>query len=469
MPTALSLHIGLNAVDAAHYGDTYPLRGCHNDARDMEMIARTAGYASTVLLDNAATATRVQEWIFAAGEHLVGGDSLLLTYAGHGAQVPDASGDEEDSKDETWVLFDRMLLDDEIYAALGRLRDGVRVLIVSDSCHSGSVARLVEFQNLVRSGPLADQYAQTTGRFRTPDEPDFGPRVWRQHPQEYANIARRFQGDQRALVRAAVIQISGCQDTQLSADGVDNGLFTSNLLAVWASGTFLGDHPAFRKAIAARMPGFQNPNYLSFGSNVSAFEKERPFGALTSPASPIESPHGASNIMEDLDLATRQADLEHEIIRSLVEDQPRSAPGAESDRAQLVAQLRSVVQQRSTNMRSAIDRSRPIGTALAFGAYIISEELQKIISVLDFLLYPAEGFVSWYNHTNSYVHVLTFDEKDAVRWVRYEERNVAPKQAVQLTARGTTIHVFTPRNGATYDCVKGRAYLFNGTNVIEKT
>jgi hypothetical protein len=106
---------------------------------------------------------------------------------------------------------------------------------------------------------------------------------------------------------------------------------------------------------------------------------------------------------------------------------------------------------------------------MEFGTKIITEELSKIIASFDFLLTPAEGFVTLYNDTAAPVHVVTFDEKDAVRWVPYEDRNVASKQVVRVTARGDVIHIKTPINGNVYDCEKGTAYFYDGNNVFAKT
>src|SRR5437764_491798 len=96
MSKGSSIYLGLNAVDPNHYGGKYPLAGCQNDARDMAALARAAGFAPTVLLDSDATATRLLESLDSAARRLEAGDALLLTYSGHGAQVPDESGDEED-------------------------------------------------------------------------------------------------------------------------------------------------------------------------------------------------------------------------------------------------------------------------------------------------------------------------------------------------------------------------------------
>jgi metacaspase-1 len=277
MSKAISIHLGLNRVDPVHYGGTFPLGGCHNDANDMAAIARAAGYQPTVLLDGDATATRLTNALRAAERGLSSGDTLLLTYAGHGAQVRDENADEDDRLDETWVLYDRMLLDDEIYAALARFARGVRVLVISDSCHSGSIARKVQYEQLVREGPLARDYGSEPPLFRTPDEPDFGRRVWTRNAPAYLAVVRETPRNAAQAIEAAVIQVSGCQDDQLSADGAGNGLFTSKLKAVWDSGRFRGDHKALVSAIRAAMPPTQNPGYLTFGAGVAEFEQQSPF------------------------------------------------------------------------------------------------------------------------------------------------------------------------------------------------
>ena len=262
MAIGISLHLGLNEVDSHHYGSALALGGCHNDAQDMTRIAAARGYQTTTLLDRAATAVRLLDELRLASERLSSGDTLLLTYAGHGAQVRDEDADETDGYDETWVLFDRMLLDDELYTAISKFRAGVRILMVSDSCHSGSVARR-----------RADESGQ---RFRTPAEFDFGNRVWREHGDRYRAVARELPDDPRAAIQSACILLSGCQDDELSADGNENGLFTNKLKEVWGNGRFREGLRAFWQRIRARMPGNQRPAFLALGK-ARTFERQRPF------------------------------------------------------------------------------------------------------------------------------------------------------------------------------------------------
>ena len=139
---ALSLHLGLNAVDPTHYeGWGGELDACEFDAKDMAALAKSRKMKPTVLLTKKATREGVLAALRAAAKTLKSGDLFFLTYSGHGGQVPDVTGEEDDKLDETWCLYDGELIDDELYLELGRFAKGVRVLVLSDSCHSGTVTR----------------------------------------------------------------------------------------------------------------------------------------------------------------------------------------------------------------------------------------------------------------------------------------------------------------------------------------
>jgi hypothetical protein len=141
-PKSVSLHLGLNSVSPAHYGGwSGELTACEFDANDMAAIARASRMKPTVLLTRRATRANALAAIRSASSSLKAGDLFFLTYSGHGGQVPDVTGEEQDKKDETWCLFDGELIDDELYLELEQVREGVRVLVLSDSCHSGTVTR----------------------------------------------------------------------------------------------------------------------------------------------------------------------------------------------------------------------------------------------------------------------------------------------------------------------------------------
>jgi hypothetical protein len=114
----LSLNIGLNAVSAAAYGGwDGPLAACEFDANDMAAIAKLKGMKPTVLLTKSATRANVLAGLRGAAKALKTGDFFLLTYSGHGGQVPDVTGEEADKQDETWCLYDGQLIDDELYSS----------------------------------------------------------------------------------------------------------------------------------------------------------------------------------------------------------------------------------------------------------------------------------------------------------------------------------------------------------------
>src|SRR5262245_30330397 len=91
----LAVHVGLNAVDPDHYaGWSGPLNACEQDAKDMAEIAKKDGMKSTVLLTGNGTRRKTLSAIRAAAKQLKRGDFFLLTYSGHGGQVPDVTGEE---------------------------------------------------------------------------------------------------------------------------------------------------------------------------------------------------------------------------------------------------------------------------------------------------------------------------------------------------------------------------------------
>ncbi|QSQ22603.1 caspase family protein [Pyxidicoccus parkwayensis] len=286
MAQGYSLNIGLNSVDPKHYsGWDGTLVACEADADDMEAIARERNYGKvTKLLTKEATRARVLKEFEEAARVLQPGDLFLLTYSGHGGQLPDTNGDEADGRDETWVLYDGELIDDEIYNALSKLRQGVRVFMLSDSCHSGSVSRTA-YAALRSSGNLAmlaDTVHEMPGeerRFKNMPEV-IALRTYRDNRAMYDAIMKELpKEDPRATMKATVLLISGCQDNQLSNDGTFNGLFTANLLRVYNGGKFNHGYHAFHRGILRRMPPIQSPAYSVVGIPSREFERQVPFKA----------------------------------------------------------------------------------------------------------------------------------------------------------------------------------------------
>jgi hypothetical protein len=140
MKTALC--IGINDYP----GTGSDLAGCVNDANDWALVLSNSGFTVKKLLDNQATkaniVSRIKELIISAVDDR---DSIVIQYSGHGTQVPDLNRDEPDKLDEALCNYDLStegpLLDDELWQLFKLKKPGVKLVFISDSCHSGSVIR----------------------------------------------------------------------------------------------------------------------------------------------------------------------------------------------------------------------------------------------------------------------------------------------------------------------------------------
>ncbi|NUB10514.1 peptidase C14, caspase catalytic subunit p20 [Azospirillum sp. Vi22] len=278
----LSLHIGLNSVDTTHYdGWEGVLGACENDAADMHRIAADQGFHAATVLTADATRSAVLKIIESAASELHTGDMFLVTYSGHGGQVPDFNSDEEDKIDETWCLFDGQLVDDEMYQLWSKFEEGVRILVISDSCHSGTVTR-VALSPLVTVAP--ERGAAILYPHRAMPYP-VAQRVAQKNRDFYSEIARKLPwGDESVLrkeltnpLRCTVRLLSGCQDNQLSYDGMLNGQFTEALLKAWDSGRFQGTYEDFHQRISQFLWREQTPNHSVIGQQDLLYDRQRPF------------------------------------------------------------------------------------------------------------------------------------------------------------------------------------------------
>lgn len=274
MAKGISIHIGLNRVDPGHYsGWEGVLNACEADATDMQEIAKNNGFTANVLLSADATRSAVRSNIKNAAESLTSGDMLCISYSGHGGQLPDRNDEEPDGLDETWCLYDGQLIDDELHELWAEFSSGVRILVFSDSCHSGTILRQ-RISSLSSPAPMHERIGKSLITRNLPGA--IANRVYRKNQVFYDEIAKLLP-KKKTMVKASVLLLSGCQDNQLSSDGIFNGEFTRILLGVWNEGRFNGDYLKFHKKIVEQMPSDQTPNLFHLGSNVTPFMEQRPF------------------------------------------------------------------------------------------------------------------------------------------------------------------------------------------------
>ena len=209
-----ALCIGINDYPGTD-GD---LAGCVNDAHDWSTLLGEHGFSVRQLFDAQATRDAMVQAIGDLVSGAAAGDTVVITYSGHGTWVPDASGDEPDGRDEALCPYDigdgKALLDDDFGELFSQRAAGVRVLLISDSCHSGSVTRGNE-------GDLDP--ALPRARFLPPAAwmPGSLPANMAARPRLLFGGLSRTGGD---------LLLAGCQDTEFSWDtrfnGRPNGAFT---------------------------------------------------------------------------------------------------------------------------------------------------------------------------------------------------------------------------------------------------
>ncbi len=138
-----ALCIGINNYP----GTDMDLAGCVNDARAWAAELTGRGFTVATLLDKEATKAAMVGGLEKVIGGAAGGDSVVITFSGHGTYEPDMNGDEIDGLDEALCPHDirtaGALLDDDIHALFAARKSGVRLVLVSDSCHSGTVTRAV--------------------------------------------------------------------------------------------------------------------------------------------------------------------------------------------------------------------------------------------------------------------------------------------------------------------------------------
>lgn len=167
--TVRGLVIGIDA-----YAELQDLAGAVNDARDVAGALSGAGVGDLVVLeDEAASRERVAAEWRAMVERAAPGDTLVLTYAGHGGQEPArVAGSERDGLDEMLLLSGftssgpgtrERIRDDELnhwFAEAGER--GLRVIFVADSCHAGTLTRSID--------PRAPAMAVRTAQYTISDD-----------------------------------------------------------------------------------------------------------------------------------------------------------------------------------------------------------------------------------------------------------------------------------------------------------
>jgi hypothetical protein len=262
MAQKVALCIGINDYP----GTGSDLNGCVNDSEDWSKALEEKGFTVTTLLDKQATRANIMDSMKKILQAAQSGDSVIFQYSGHGSYVPDADGDEPDSRDECICPHDIFtngpITDDELFDLYSMRPANVKLVVISDSCHSGTVARFAPVQT--PPSIKGTKAPERKVRFLPPSTflPD-------QETQKFG-IGRGIRKSSPPG-RYASLLMAGCQDVEFSYDayfeGRPNGAFSfvalDTLKKLNKEATYLDWYKAIKKVLPSQQYP-QSPNL--FGS-----------------------------------------------------------------------------------------------------------------------------------------------------------------------------------------------------------
>ena len=273
---AISLHIGINEVDSSYYG-TYvpPLYGCVNDMNKMEQFASGLGYESHTLENEQATKAKICSQIIQLGNKVQNGGILLITYAGHGAPIPnnpleEDEGDTEDTQDgydEAWVSYDGFILDDELFECFSEIDNEIRVVLVSDSCHSESMSRIFQFQ--FNTNVL---YPRSIDRGAV-----FG--ILNRNGQTVSSIRKGIRSKDTLNYQVFVKALAACGKDETAQEKNGAGVYTSALLKIYnrIRNIPTTNYASFVAGIKEEIHMIQTPNVTNSHNKSPIFDGQFPF------------------------------------------------------------------------------------------------------------------------------------------------------------------------------------------------
>jgi hypothetical protein len=257
-----ALCIGINDYP----GTDSDLSGCVNDANDWAAVFQKRGFRVEKMFNKQATGKAMRKAIKLLVGSAKGRDSVIIQYSGHGSFVPDVDGDEPDGTDECLCPYDIRangpITDDEMFELLRAKETGVKVVMISDSCHSGTVAR---FAPIVTPPTI-------TGAGAPQRKVRFLPPAVYLTKQEVSKLGvRRAMRRSSPPGRYAGLLIAGCQDTEYSYDayfeGRPNGAFSFVALRTLKSLSPGALYSDWFKKIRGMLPSRQYPQTPNlFGS-----------------------------------------------------------------------------------------------------------------------------------------------------------------------------------------------------------
>ena len=276
-----ALVIGLNGVDPVHYDDwDGALNVCEADANKISSYLRKKKFGSvTRLLTKKATRANVIAGLDKMATDAKAGDLVVIYYSGHGGnEIPDLNKDEDDPAsdrfDESWCLFDAQLVDDELYYQWKKFKKGVRIVVMSDSCFSGDIAKLMFSAKRGPSKAMPKKAGEATYKKNK--------KFYNKLVKELASKElKTFKTNKKGKIVASLLQISSSQEFQTSNaetdDFPDNSLFTGVFFKVIKSPKNTRSYEQLIKTLKKSMPDSQMPKEQMLGDLNLKLQLNKPF------------------------------------------------------------------------------------------------------------------------------------------------------------------------------------------------
>jgi len=281
MPKGHALIIGLNTVDPVHYdGWDGALNVCEADAKKIFSYLKEKKFGSiTKLFTKEATRANVISALDKMATDAKAGDLVTIYYSGHGGnEIPDLNKDEDDPWsdrfDETWCLYDAQLIDDELYYQWKKFKKGVRIVVMSDSCFSGDIAKMMVS---AKRGPSKAMPKKA------------GEKTFKKNKKFYTKLVKdlaskelkTFKTNKKGKIVASLLQISSSQEFQTSNAETDqfpnNSLFTAVFFKMIKSPKNTKSYEQLIAALKKSMPDFQMPKEQMLGDLSLKLQLNKPF------------------------------------------------------------------------------------------------------------------------------------------------------------------------------------------------
>jgi hypothetical protein len=249
-----ALCIGINNYP----GTQNDLAGCVNDADDWNAELARRGFSVQRLIDRQATGKAMRAGIRSVLAGAQAGDLVVVQYSGHGSFVPDENGDEPDGADECLCPYDVRsrgpITDDELFDLYSARPEGVKLLMISDSCNSGTVSKFAPIT--MPPSPRGSPDPRARVRF-------LPPAAFLTKTQTARFGIRRGVRSSSPPGRNAGLLLAGCQETEYSYDayfrGRPNGAFTFIALQTLAKLSRSATYEEWYQAIRKELPSQQYP------------------------------------------------------------------------------------------------------------------------------------------------------------------------------------------------------------------